>query len=214
MAEYESVKGVWFEIQVRSILEHAWAEIEHEIVYKSGITYPTEVLREFAALAGTLEILDAEFLRLRAARMTLVDKYRHSYARMQDGHEGFDTARLLGFLEARCPDGLSWRSAAASGHAFPIHIDAISVDALKAVGLKNASALRALMSNGRYRSALRNFAALKGIGHAEVSHLAVVVIAVALKDEGVLRTYFPEMLRDASIEQLLADRARRSRRRW
>ena len=213
MAEYESVKGVWFEIQIRSILEHSWAEIEHEIVYKSGIEYPIEVLRKFAALAGTLEILDGEFLLLRAARMRLVDKYRDKYARMQDGDEELDTARLLGFLEARWPDGLSWRGAAASGRAFPMHIEASCVDALKAVGLKDASALRSLMANASYRSALRNFASLKGIGPAEASHLALVVIAVALKDKNVLRTYFPEMLRDASIGQLLATQASKSRHR-
>src|ERR1035437_5967059 len=27
----------WFEIQIRSILEHSWAEIEHELVYKAGV---------------------------------------------------------------------------------------------------------------------------------------------------------------------------------
>jgi ppGpp synthetase/RelA/SpoT-type nucleotidyltranferase len=33
------VRKRWFEIQVRSIVEHAWAEIEHEIVYKSGVVF-------------------------------------------------------------------------------------------------------------------------------------------------------------------------------
>jgi putative GTP pyrophosphokinase len=38
-----------FEIQVRSILEHAWGEIEHEIVYKSGVNLEDEALRRFVA---------------------------------------------------------------------------------------------------------------------------------------------------------------------
>jgi hypothetical protein len=212
MPEYESIRRVWFEIQVRSILEHAWAEIEHEIVYKSGIEYPLSVQRQFAALAGALEILDGEFLSLRTARINLIDQYRQRYAHMRDGQEQFDAARLLGFLEARWPHGLSWRSAASSGHGFPIHIEASCVDALRAVGLKSASQLRSLMAQASYRSALRNFAALMGIGPKEISHLALIVIAVALRNEGVLRTYFPEMLRDASIEQLLASRTSRLRR--
>lgn len=213
MPEYESMRGAWFEIQIRSILEHAWAEIEHEVVYKSGIKYPSSVRRQFAALAGTIEILDGEFLSLRAARVNLIEQYCARYARMQDGREQLDVARLLGFLEARWPEGLSWRMAAFSGHGFPIHIEASCVDALAAVGLKNASKLRALMAQTSYRSALRSFASLKGIGSTEISHLALVVIAVALEDEGVLRTYFPEMLRDPSIEQLLSTRAARVRRR-
>jgi hypothetical protein len=57
----EFLRKRWFEIQVRSLLEHAWAEIEHEIVYKSGITQPDAVRRRFAALAGSLELFDSEF---------------------------------------------------------------------------------------------------------------------------------------------------------
>src|SRR5664280_60014 len=38
--QYFALRDKWFEIQVRSVLEHAWAEIEHEVVYKSGIDYP------------------------------------------------------------------------------------------------------------------------------------------------------------------------------
>ncbi len=212
MPEYASLRGVWFEIQIRSILEHAWAEIEHEIVYKSGTKYPPMILRQFAALAGTLEILDGEFLSLRGARMSLVDQYREQYARTQDGEEEFDAARLLGFLETHRPDGLSWRKAAASGQAFPMHIEASCVDALRAVGIKTALALQSSMAQKRFQSVIRDFAALKGIGRAEVSHLALIVILVALEDENVVRTYFPEMLRDATIDGLLAALTGRPRR--
>src|SRR5262249_10940698 len=52
--KFAGLKDIWAEIQVRSILEHAWAEIQHAIIYKSQIKYPDTVLRRFAALAGTL----------------------------------------------------------------------------------------------------------------------------------------------------------------
>ena len=42
---FAPIGGRWFEIQVRSILEHAWAEIDHEVRYKSGINYPEDVRR-------------------------------------------------------------------------------------------------------------------------------------------------------------------------
>jgi ppGpp synthetase/RelA/SpoT-type nucleotidyltranferase len=213
MPEYKPLKGVWFEVQIRSILEHAWAEIEHEVVYKSGIKFPPEALRQFAALAGTLEILDGEFLTLRAVRSRLIELYRDRYARRLDANEELDAARLLGLLEACYPDGISWRRATDSGFPFPMHMEACCVDALRAVGLKTALALRSAMTQARYRSAIRNFAALKGIGSDEVSHLALIVIMVALKDENVVRTYFPQMLRDESIERLLATRAGKRRRR-
>lgn len=49
------------EIQVRTILQHAWAEIEHDIQYKSVETIPSSIRRRFMAVAGLLEIADREF---------------------------------------------------------------------------------------------------------------------------------------------------------
>ena len=49
------------EIQVRTVLQHAWAEIEHDVQYKSPITIPDSIKRRFMALAGLLEIADREF---------------------------------------------------------------------------------------------------------------------------------------------------------
>jgi hypothetical protein len=40
------------EIQVRTLLQHAWAEIEHDIQYKSPTAIPKEIRRRFMALAG------------------------------------------------------------------------------------------------------------------------------------------------------------------
>lgn len=56
------------ELQIRSILQHAWAEIEHDLVYKNkgSVTYATR--RQFSRLASLLEFADAEFLRLRETR--------------------------------------------------------------------------------------------------------------------------------------------------
>ncbi|MEU2167916.1 GTP pyrophosphokinase family protein [Micromonospora chersina] len=65
LAEYSQFKQIKFEIQVRSILQHAWAEIEHDLGYKSNSTIPAPIRRRFSRLAGLLELADIEFTRIR-----------------------------------------------------------------------------------------------------------------------------------------------------
>jgi len=63
--EYRRFSGMKAEIQVRSVLQHAWAEIEHDLGYKSKDVVPYDYRRGFARLAGLLELADSEFVRLR-----------------------------------------------------------------------------------------------------------------------------------------------------
>ncbi|MEI9927668.1 MAG: hypothetical protein WDN44_08105 [Sphingomonas sp.] len=57
------IKKALCEIQVRTVLQHAWAEMEHDIQYK-GSNIPAELAKRFSALAGLLEIADGEFQRI------------------------------------------------------------------------------------------------------------------------------------------------------
>jgi ppGpp synthetase/RelA/SpoT-type nucleotidyltranferase len=61
LAEYGRFTDLVAEIQVRTILQHAWAEIEHDIQYKSVEAMPAAVRRRFVMLAGLLELADREF---------------------------------------------------------------------------------------------------------------------------------------------------------
>lgn len=58
-------QGLVAEIQIRTILQHAWAEIEHDIQYKSVRAIPPAIRRRLAAVAGLLEIADREFQAIR-----------------------------------------------------------------------------------------------------------------------------------------------------
>lgn len=57
--------GRKFEIQVRTTLQHTWACIEHDMGYKSEFGIPRVAVRQFARIAGLLEMADDEFVRVR-----------------------------------------------------------------------------------------------------------------------------------------------------
>lgn len=61
LLEYKKFKNLKFEIQIRTILQHAWAEIEHDRNYKFSGVLPNKEKRQFSLLAGVLELADNEF---------------------------------------------------------------------------------------------------------------------------------------------------------
>jgi ppGpp synthetase/RelA/SpoT-type nucleotidyltranferase len=65
LVEYKRFHVLKAEIQIRSILQHAWAEIEHDLQYKTALAVPTQIRRKFSRLAALLELADEEFLTIR-----------------------------------------------------------------------------------------------------------------------------------------------------
>jgi ppGpp synthetase/RelA/SpoT-type nucleotidyltranferase len=58
---YEDLGGVPFEIQVRTILMDAWANVSHYLDYKTDVDVPKALRRDFYALSGLFYIADSHF---------------------------------------------------------------------------------------------------------------------------------------------------------
>lgn len=65
--EYKKYAGISCEIQITSVLRHAWSEIEHEW-YDLKESYPEDVKRRFYRIAALLELAESEFLDIRKKR--------------------------------------------------------------------------------------------------------------------------------------------------
>lgn len=99
--QYPQLAGQEFQVQIRTVLQHAWAEFEHDIRYKGSI--PAEHVpdfdRRFTLAAGLLELADQEFSTIR-------DRLRESTEPAAEAgeHPGISDRELAAFLAGQYAD--------------------------------------------------------------------------------------------------------------
>lgn len=59
--------GQRFEVQIKTVLQHAWAEFEHDIRYKAQGAIPPAINRAFTLASGLIELADNEFVKIQEA---------------------------------------------------------------------------------------------------------------------------------------------------
>lgn len=192
----------WFEIQIRSILDHAWAEIEHETVYKAAIEFPSEVRRRYRAVAGALEVIENAFSGLTTERDVLVERYKKAYAVGQEFEKTFDAARLVAFMEVQYPNAPSLRVRVLQQTVLEPTNNSSLISALKTTKLHNPRRLKRVFSSARCRRLVEQFAAESGYAPHEVSHRARVILAVVVVRPEMIRAQFPELLGDPALTRI------------
>lgn len=88
------------EIQVRTILEHAWADFNHRLVYKSAFPIPSQWQREFAGMAAMLEEVDKDFARIEVE----LRRYAATYGSHLSEQQTHDEIALLETVLTCDPD--------------------------------------------------------------------------------------------------------------
>ena len=84
LPENRGYAGIKCEIRIRTVLQHAWAEIEHDLGYKSEIDIPKDIRRSFSRLAGLLEVADKEFQEIRDFLETYREKVEAEISEKSD----------------------------------------------------------------------------------------------------------------------------------
>lgn len=93
--EYSEICGMPFEIQIRTALEHTWAEIEHKQNYKGDKALPEELQRRLMILSGTLELVDKEFDNIVQEAANYVESLSNSEERTLGDSVSATSARAL-----------------------------------------------------------------------------------------------------------------------
>lgn len=65
LLEWNRFAGLAFEIQIRTVLQHAWAAISHALEYKAEEDVPSQFKRKLSRLSGLLELADEQFSELK-----------------------------------------------------------------------------------------------------------------------------------------------------
>lgn len=125
-----------FELQLRTVLQHAWAEVEHDLGYKADDAVPEQIRRRFSRVASLLEIADQEFSSIRRELARSREEARETLAR--SGALSVDLVSLDALVHQPAVAGLDTAVAAALG--VPVAEDRFSpgylVQVLRLAGLE------------------------------------------------------------------------------
>ncbi|EJZ12210.1 GTP pyrophosphokinase [Mycolicibacterium vaccae] len=181
---YDDIKDSVFEVQVRTILQDAWANVEHYLAYKGASSIPASLRRDFSALVGLFHVADKSFQQIYDQSQALDDQASQEMLATHrppanDAHDKIDIDRST--VKALCkqlyPDRRQSPDSAYSDF----------VEDLATVNLRDLDGLQELITDGRkeaeereatYLANHQGFQPLTDIG---IARLAVSVVVPEFK---------------------------------
>ncbi|HLL26481.1 MAG TPA: hypothetical protein VKT73_02370 [Xanthobacteraceae bacterium] len=138
LPEYESLGNLNFEIQVRTVLQHAWAELAHDRSFKFGATLPVKIQRKLNLYSGMLEVIDSGFDEISKE----IDAYKKSVEKKtvkQLAVEEIDSISLEQYLkEITSKSNIELKYS---------RVDNAVISETKKFGIKNISELEPIMTD-------------------------------------------------------------------
>ena len=196
-ARYDDLRAYVCEIQVRTVLQDAWAIIGHHLVYKRESAVPKALQRKLNSLAGLFETADDQFQQVRNEReryLARVTDSRKSAKAFLSNETNLDSMKQ--YLAWKFPalplDVASWQLQAVFGD-----IDLKLYPTLSEIeGLIREEEARVALV---FQKAAESFAKKDG----KIPSCMNLGISLALRNPALLDDYSPEV--HAAVEAVRAD---------
>jgi putative GTP pyrophosphokinase len=97
--EWQPYEDMQVEIQVRTVLQHAWASVSHALQYKREADVPRKLRRRLARVAASLETADTEFSELAVEHRQLLLDANEAIDQDEQWDAPVDTTTIKAFIE-------------------------------------------------------------------------------------------------------------------
>lgn len=170
LPEYQGICDLKFEIQIRTALQHTWAEIEHKRNYKGKFALPVDLQRRLMVLSGTLELIDSEFSRISVE----ADDYRRRVeaSDLELDDDALSFISLKNAIEVSVnqvlPDTIVKLNEETAD---------VLVSELNAFGIKNVRETKSFLSGGKFEKLVR-----RGVHNGSIHGIGLVRDAMICQD--------------------------------
>lgn len=103
-AKHRGIKKLRCEIQIRTVLQDAWSTISHSLLYKTHLSMPINMQREFNNLSSLLEIADSNFERIIRDKEVLAAEAREESQRSSFLTLPISVERLAEYSASKFPN--------------------------------------------------------------------------------------------------------------